>query len=98
MPTSADRHLNAFKSHLLDNSENVVFCEAEVPTSQIFRDLQASSNASKTLTLSSLKIPQQVEMPAKSTFLEEIQGRETFHQFSVFIFAAGIHQVVLPML
>lgn len=49
MPTSTDRHLNAFKSGLLDNSENVVLYEAEVPTSQIFRDLQASKDTNRYL-------------------------------------------------
>lgn len=98
MPPSTHRLFSAFTSDLLDNSGNAVLWEAEVPTSQIFRDVQASKDTNgyllshgaltgllENLSLRRLKIPRHVEIPANSTFLEEIQGRETFHQFSVFI-------------
>lgn len=49
MPASTDRLLTAFKHGRLENPENVVLCEAEVPTSQTFRDLQASKDTNRYL-------------------------------------------------
>lgn len=67
MPTSTDRHLNAFKSGLLDNSENVVLCEADVPTSHIFRDVQAFKDTSRyLLSRSALTGLLHLQMPQKT--------------------------------